>query len=171
MAVAVKSRGFTNIKIYNGGLKDWLKSGRDVESIELLPEVEVPLITADELQQRIMKAEEAGCVDSKGEPLLTLVDLRSSLYLKEKIGADHRVIQTQCETVTSILDNFITDRLLLARIPKNGVVVTVSETGNRDEFLIRYLSKHDYSNIVGLKFGMRGWLTSRFPTKKTSPDK
>lgn len=49
-------------------------------------------------------------------------------------------------------------------IPRTGLVVIVTETGNRDEFAIRYLSQFGYDNIVGLKFGMRDWIKQRYPT-------
>lgn len=168
MAVAIKKMGFANVMIYNGGLKDWKKSGLPLESIEPLPEYEGRFITVEELRDKIARADAAGCVDQSGKPLLTLVDFRSFLKQPDRIGGDNNRIKTSCRTITALLDDFVDNPALIHQIPKHGIVVTVSETGNRDIFLIRYLKKFGYTNIVGLQFGMRGWLKMNYPIEKIS---
>lgn len=63
-----------------------------------------------------------------------------------------------------LLDDLLSEEVR-KMIPKVGEVITITETGNRDEYAIRYLSQFGYTNIKGLKFGMRGWLKQRYPTK------
>jgi hypothetical protein len=37
------------------------------------------------------------------------------------------------------------------------------ETGNRDIFAMKFMYKYGYTNIVGLNFGMRGWIKPGYP--------
>lgn len=166
MAVAFKNMGFTNIVIYNGGLKDWIKSGNTVESIERLPEVKVDFIDADELMEKITEANKKNCVDSTGQPLLTLIDFRSSLQLSTKKGADKYRIKSNCRTITAVLDDFIDNDRLINSIPEKGLSISISETGNRDVFLIKYLSKFGRTNVKGLKYGMRSWMKANYVIEK-----
>ncbi len=166
MAVAIKELGFTNIEIYNGGLKDWLKNDLEVESIDPLPAVSTPFITNEELLRKIKAAKKENCPTGTGNNILTLIDFRSSLRLKKKKGGDQYRIKTKCRTITTLLDDFLNNRELLNSLPKDGMVVTVSETGNRDQFLMRYLYKHGYTNVAGLQYGMRGWLKADYPVDK-----
>lgn len=166
MAVAIKNMGFTNITIYNGGLKDWVKSGNTVESKERLPEVKVDFIDADELMEKITEANKKNCVDSAGQPLLTLIDFRSSLQLSSKKGADKYRIKSNCRTITAFLDDFIDNDRLIQSIPKKGLSVSICETGNRDVFLVRYLSKFGRTNVKGLKYGMRNWLKADYAIER-----
>ena len=166
MAVVIKEHGFKNIKIYNGGLKDWIKSGHPVNSTEPLPDYETPFISADAVHDILHKVEQTGCLDNNGQPLLTLVDFRTSTNMKKKIGGESYRVKTSCRTISRQLDEFVVNRQLIDSIPKKGLVVTISETGNRDTFLIRYLFKYGYTNVKGLEFGMRGWIISEYPIEK-----
>ncbi|MBC8318680.1 MAG: hypothetical protein H8E41_12315 [Desulfobulbaceae bacterium] len=166
MAVAIKKMGFTNINIYNGGLRDWIDSGLPVESIDPLPAYNGTFISAAELREKIAETDAGGCVDKAGNPLLTIIDFRSSLIVSEKKGGDKYRIQTNCRTITTVLDDFIDNPTLINSVPKTGMVVTICETGNRDLYLMRYLSKFGYSNIKGLQFGMRAWLKADYPVEK-----
>ncbi len=152
--------GFRNIKIYNGGLKDWIKAGNKTVSIDALPEYNGKFINADELLKEIQAAEKANCMDADGQNLLTILDLRTEHFLP----TEHPIpdIHTACPTLHSLLDDLIQPDAR-ARIPRIGRVVTISETGNRDIFAMRYLSKFGYTNIVGLEFGMRGWIKLNHP--------
>jgi len=71
-------------------------------------------------------------------------------------------IKTNCKTIHCLLDDFQKPEVR-KQIPKKGLVVVISETGNRDWAVIRYLSKWGYTNIVGLQFGMREWIKSGYP--------
>jgi len=165
MAVAIKALGFTNIKIYNGGLKDWIKSGNPTESIEALPETTVHLIDVDQLRMLLSEADKTNCVDKKGKPLLTLIDFRAAKSHSVKKGADKYRIPTKCLTLSALLDEFIGNNSLIKSIPAEGITVSISETGNRDTFLIRYLSKYCRHDIRGLKYGMRGWIKAGYPVE------
>lgn len=106
------------------------------------------------------------CLDQEGKPSVTIIDFRSSTQMKRRKGADLYQILTNCQTKTVLLDDFINNMELVNSIPKQGLVVTVSETGNRDIYLMRYLNKYGYTNIVGLQFGMRVWMKKNYPQKK-----
>lgn len=168
MAVAIKAMGFTNIKIYNGGLKDWIKSGNPVESIEPLPETPVHFIDVDQLRRLLSEADKTNCMDTKGKPLLTLIDFRASRSHSVQKGADRYQIATQCRTISALLDDFIVNSSLIESIPEAGITISISETGNRDTFLIRYLAKYGRLDVQGLKYGMRGWMKADYPVEKIS---
>lgn len=158
--------GFSNVNIYNGGLKDWVKSGHPVESIDPLPSYNTAFIYADELFEELNRNDARGCIDNSGAPRLTLIDFRSSLKSSEKNGGDKYRIKTNCRVITVMLDDFIENTALINSVPREGMVVTISETGNRDVFLIRYLNKFGYTNVNGLQFGMRAWLKAGYPVDK-----
>ena len=165
MAVAIKNLGFTNIIIYNGGLKDWLKAEQPVDSIDPLPEYDGPFISAEEASEKLAKAEATGCKDSAGDPLYTLIDFRSSLKLTEKKGGDRYRVKTSCQTIYALLDEFIDNEPLINSLPGKGLILTISETGNRDKYLMKYLYKFGLENVAGLQFGMRGWLKGNYPVE------
>ncbi len=55
-----------------------------------------------------------------------------------------------------------------ALLPRDGLIVTVTETGNRDKIVQRYLSQHGYDNVIGLKEGFRGWVKAGLPLEKAA---
>ncbi len=160
MAVAIKQLGYENIKIYNGGLKDWKKSGFKVDRTEPLPDYTEKNLTAEELLEKIEKASFCDCSEKK-KPLLTLIDYRIG---RVKNDPSIKSIITNCKTIISNFDDFL-KKEVRQNIPREGLVVLVCETGNRDRYAMRFLRKYGYTNIVGLKFGMRGWIKKGFPTQ------
>jgi len=169
MAVAIKQMGFQNIKIYNGGLKDWIKAGNSVESINPLPDTKINAIAVDELVAILTEADITNCVDADGHPILTLIDFRTPPNDSHKKGADKYQIKTKCKTIKAALDDFIDNKALIESIPDHGLTITVCETGNRDEFLIRYLSQFGKTKIMRLKYGLRNWLKANYPVEEVTP--
>lgn len=157
----MKAFGFNNIKIYNGGIKDWKKSGLPLQTIDPLPDVDVKLITVQELLQKIKDAESADKGTGNMHPSLTILDLRTELNFQHT--GTRPIIKSNCNTVFCLLDD-LQDPQIRERIPKEGTVVTITETGNRDKYVVRYLSKFGYQNISGLLYGMRGWIKAGYPT-------
>lgn len=101
--------------------------------------------------------------------MVTLVDLRTEHYL-DADALKHATItdiKTPCPTVFCLLDE-LQDLKTRNKIPTTGLVVTVTETGNRDTFAIQYLSKFGYTNLKGLMFGMRSWIKKAYPVKTGS---
>ncbi len=166
MAVAIKNHDFTNIKIYNGGLTDWKRSGLPLDSITPLPDYNGPRISPRDLLDKITAAEKTQCRDETGAPLLTIIDFRASVLLKNKIGADRYHVQTRCPEIIAQLDDFLENKALVDRIPEQGLIVCISETGKRDNYLQRYLHMRGFSHIFSLNNGMRGWLKAGYPTEK-----
>jgi rhodanese-related sulfurtransferase len=115
---------------------------------------------------RIAAAEKSGCVYSNGAPLLTIIDFRAAVLLKDKIGGDRYHVRTTCSEIIAQLDDFIDNASLIDRIPRKGFVVCISETGKRDQYLQRYLHILGFTNVVSLENGMRGWLKAGYPTEE-----
>jgi len=160
VAVAIRRHGYTNIRIYNGGLKEWIGAGLPVEVIEPLPEYDVGFITAKELKQQVDLAEKSSCRTAGDKPIFTLLDLRTE-RIPEGLESP-LVIRTCCTTITGYLDDLMNEEFR-KNIPRDVPVYLVTETGNRDLFAARYLSKFGYTNVVGLQFGMRGWIKADYP--------
>ncbi len=112
----------------------------------------------------MQSAEDRGCRDENGRAPVTLLDLRTEHLLSKDAVARSTFteIQTPCPMVSGLLDA-LQDPRIRRRIPKSGLVVTITETGNRDVFAIQYLSKFGYANIKALRFGMRGWIKKDYP--------
>jgi rhodanese-related sulfurtransferase len=129
-----------------------------------LPDVKAQFIGADEVFSALRSAEDKGCRDENGHPPVTLLDLRTEHLLGDDAAARSTFteIKTPCPTVFCLLDALQNPRIR-RQIPKSGLVVVITETGNRDAFAIQYLSKFGYANIKALRFGMRGWIKKDYP--------
>jgi rhodanese-related sulfurtransferase len=128
--------------------------------------VEVKFIGAEELLAVLQSAESKGCKSEDGQPLVTLLDLRTEHHLDADTLTRPTItdIKTPCLTVFSLLDELQTPKIR-RKIPTSGLVVTITETGNRDAFAVQYLSKFGYTNLKKLMFGMRGWIKKDYPVK------
>ena len=113
------------------------------------------------MNKLLTEYEAKGCTDPDGNPLLTILDLRT----ESSVSSDGKplIIKTSCKTATCLMDD-LRNPEVRGRLPLSGLVVTITETGNRDLSAIRYLSQFGYKNIKGLVFGMRGWIKSDYPT-------
>lgn len=131
--------------------------------------MDLRLITAEELLALLQTAKDNGCRDPSNQPLVTLLDLRTENHLTPESGRATSIthIRTSCPRVLCLLDQLQRPEVR-DKIPKTGLVVTVTETGNRDQFAIQYLSKYGYDNLKGLMFGMRGWIKENFPIETSS---
>lgn len=162
MAVAVSKLGYTNIKVYNGGIKDWQKSGFPLESRQPLPEKEVNFIETESFFALLKEYDSQQCLDNEGHPLLTVLDFRNANHFEEVPPPP--TFNTECQVHVYQLDDILRQEIR-EKLPQKGKLITVTETGNRDEFAIRFLSQYGFTSIKGLRFGMRGWLKLRYPTK------
>lgn len=71
-------------------------------------------------------------------------------------------MKSRCGTVHCLFDQLAEDAVR-RQVPRDGLVATITETGNRDGLAARYLSRFGYDNVVGLQFGMRGWIKLNYP--------
>jgi rhodanese-related sulfurtransferase len=142
-------------------LKDWQKSNHEIETRESLPDYEGKFLTVDELLSSISGVGKL-CIDEDNSPKITIIDLRTEHHLED--AKRPLIIKTDCPIIYCLLDDLQHDEIR-NQIPTNGLVVTVTETGNRDKFAMRYLYKLGYKNIYGLLFGMRGWLKAGYETE------
>lgn len=129
---------------------------------EALPDYKGGSITADELLERMRRAEKQDCLDEKGKPILTILDYRTENFLQRDKPIPS--IKTSCRTIRSLLDD-LEKSDVRGRIPGEGLVVLISETGNRDSIAMKYLYKFGFTNAVGLRFGMRAWIKSDYPVE------
>jgi len=136
-----------------------------LESINPLPEIDTEFIAADTLQKKLDDALTQGCVDSHGNPIVTILDFRNENHLRPDNPPLR--IRSNCHTQILRLDD-LQDPAVRAAIPRTGLVVTITETGNRDAYVTRYLSQFGLTNIKGLQFGMRGWIKLDYPTENSS---
>lgn len=127
------------------------------------------LITAEELLALLQSAKANDCRDPSNQPLVIILDLRTENHLSPEPGASTSIprIKTSCPRVLSLLDQ-LQQPEVRNKIPKTGLVVTITETGNRDQFAIQYLSKYGYDNLKGLMFGMRAWIKEDYPIETSS---
>jgi len=131
--------------------------------------MESRFITAEELLALTQGAKGKKCRDPLNQPLVTLLDLRIENHLAPDAGRLTAIphIKTVCPRVFCLLDQLQRPEVR-DKIPKTGLVVTITETGNRDQFAIQYMSKHGYNNLKGLMFGMRGWIKEDYPIETSS---
>lgn len=148
--------------IYNGGIEEWRKNGLPLVREKPLPEAEVAFMETELLYQRLQEVNATFCREKDGQRALTILDFRVDNYLEP--ASPPPAIVTVCPVVILQLDDLLRQQVR-ASIPRDHPVVTLTETGNRDEFAIRYLSQFGFDNLHGLEFGMRGWLKHRYPTR------
>jgi rhodanese-related sulfurtransferase len=123
----------------------------------------VRFISGEEVLSALQSAESRGC-RGEGQAPVTLLDLRTEHHLNDDALVRSTItdIKTPCPIVSCLLDELQNPRIR-RQIPKSGLVVIVTETGNRDAYAIQYLSKFGYTNLMGLRFGMRGWIKKDYP--------
>lgn len=128
--------------------------------------MEAHFLTSEELLSKLSRTRrnDNGNEDKNNNPpVITLLDLRTEHHLQ---GVERPlIIKTEIPIRYYLLDDLQKYRIR-AEIPKTGTVVTITETGNRDTFAIRYLRKYGYKNVYGLLFGMRGWIKAGYPAVK-----
>jgi rhodanese-related sulfurtransferase len=134
-----------------------------------LPDVKAGFISVEQLLPALQSAEGQGCRDDSDRAQVTLLDMRTEHHLSEDASDRSTIteIKTSCSIVSCLLDELQNPRIR-RQIPKSGLVVTVTETGNRDAFAIQYLSKFGYANLKVLRFGMRGWIKKGYPVETRS---
>ena len=140
-----------------------MKSGHRIATVQPLPDVTAEFVTAQALYAMI--CHDAGGQNGDGHPRVTLLDLRTENLLGSETSGGSRTV-VKIKTARPIVYAFFDDLQrpdVRDRIPKDGLVVVVTETGNRDQFAIQYLSAFGYTNIKGLQFGMRGWIKEGLP--------
>lgn len=118
----------------------------------------------------LRKVVATGCRAANGRPSLVLLDLRNEPVLSETQAPEESeerterllAIDTPCPTVSRLFDDFL-DETARREVPKDTRVVTITETGNRDDQIQAFFFKYGYENLEALRFGMRGWIKELHP--------
>ena len=140
--------GHTNIAIYNGGLRAWRRSQ------EIITKRALPVLDEFEFMENGRLWEMIGA-----EEPVTIVDFR----VTEVEQAKGRIPGARYLNIA--LDD-LRDETIRAELPKDELIVSVTETGNRDKIVQRYLSQYGHGNVVGLKEGFRGWVKAGLPLER-----
>lgn len=149
-AVVAKNQGFTNIAIYNGGLRAWRVQN------EVITKQALPKLASINFMENTRLWEKM----ETGAPV-TVLDFRVTDVEKAK-GRIPRM-----KTIYKVLPlDALRDASLREQLPRQELIVTVTETGNRDKIIQRYLSQFGFTNVVGLEEGFRGWVKAGLPLEK-----
>jgi len=153
--------GFKNIKIYNGGIKDWKIRGLPLDSTEKIPDYPVNYIMPDELSKLITEADKTNCLDSEKKPILSFIDIRD-YHLDKFLIADKHTIKTTCKTHKFIIDD-IRSAEKRAILP-DGKWIIFCETGGRGHYLSKFMYRLGKKDIYILKGGILNWQNKGFET-------
>ena len=129
---------------FRDGLPGWIKEGYPTETIEKLPKLDIPSVTAADLKQMI---------DNKDN--FFMVDVRKG------INADKFWISYQNKKVTT-LDGLIS---LVGEIPSDQKIIVVDLVGKRSHTAVRYLTMKGFSDVSRLSGGIEKWMKDGLPTE------
>jgi rhodanese-related sulfurtransferase len=140
--LAVK-KGYTNVFVYDEGFPAWKSKGYPIETLDIVPKIDIPIITATELKT----------LGESGEEMV-IVDLRDSVDRGQGwiVGSYHLVLVD-----------------LMARaneIPPGKKVVVVDLAGKQTLIAGRYLVKRNYLDVIRLEGGMKTWVKAGYPIEK-----
>lgn len=160
-AVALRKLGYSQIRIYNGGIKDWCKNALPIAFTDRLPDIQTSALSAEALLDKLTRLS-GRCGPGTDRLPLVILDLRNEPVLSP--GKRSVRIKSDCPTIHMLLDDLL-KKEKRDLIPESALIVTVTETGNRDDFAIRYLSRFGITRIKRLRYGMRGWIKKRYPVE------
>ncbi|KPK31134.1 MAG: hypothetical protein AMK70_12800 [Nitrospira bacterium SG8_35_1] len=136
--------GYSNVYGFRDGLPGWIKAGYETVTVEKLPKLEVPAITAIEMKQMI---------DDGAD--FVMVDVRKG------INEDQFWIAYKNKYVTS-LDDLQT---VAAEVPTDRKIVIVDLVGKRSNTAGRYLIMKGFSDVLKLSGGIEKWMKDGLPTE------
>ena len=139
-ARVVADLGYSNVKVYPGGVPAWVASGYGLEKSNPLPKVKISTVSTGELESLL------GSV--------VVLDIRSkSLY---KAGSIKDCLQVQLAMLTS----------QVASIPKGKPIVVVDHAGKQVKTAAMYLKNEGFTDVRRMQGGMMAWLGQGLPVDK-----
>jgi len=136
--------GYKKVYVYSDGLPEWTKRGYPVEANTVYPKIQIPLITAAALSDRLKHDENILVLDIRDE------DDRKAGWIKGSMHIDLEIL---------------TDKF--KEIPKNKAVVVVDLHGKQSLTAARYLATKGFKDITVLEGGfMEGWTAGNYPVEK-----
>lgn len=136
--------GYSNVYGFRDGLPGWIKAGYETVTVEKLPKLEVPAITAIEMKQMM---------DDGAD--FVMVDVRKG------INEDQFWIAYKNKYVTS-LDDLQT---VAAEVPTDRKIVIVDLVGKRSNTAGRYFIMKGFSDVLKLSGGIEKWMKDGLPTE------
>ena len=142
-SMAVKL-GYKNVYCFRDGLSFWVMKDYPTESIEKLPEAEIPEVTAVELKKMLDKNEN-----------FVLLDIRN------EDSAERCCIGS--EKCLYIPLDMMPERY--KEIPAAKKVVIICERERCSLVAGRYLKAKGYKNVIRLEGGIQKWVKNGYPTE------
>lgn len=126
--------GYTNVKVYQAGLPDWIKKRFPVSRIENYPDVQIPFIAPQDVVKQLKK--------------LILLDIR---------GKESKLIGAlQHGHIFDIpLDDLEKEYQIL---PKDKMIIIIDLAGKQGEICGRFLTQKGYSKMAVMDGGALAWL-------------
>lgn len=136
-------KGYSNVFVYDEGFPAWKSKGYPIETLDLVPKIDIPAISAADLKAL-----------SESDDKVVIVDLRDSGDRGSGwiMGSYHLVLVD-----------------LMARageIPQGKKVVVVDHAGKQTLIASRYLVKRNYTDVTRLEGGMKSWIEAGYPVQK-----
>lgn len=135
--------GYTNLYAYRGGIPAWKAAGYPINSTEQLPDVDIPMITTEQLAAKL-QSEDIVVVD-----IIPVAD------------ADKFWIDTPKRVHIPLLEF---DQKY-ATLPKDKDIVLLCLKGQRSAVAARLLLARGYQNVMYVEGGLQKWIMEGRPVK------
>lgn len=126
--------GYTNVKVYQAGLPDWIRKRFPVTHTVEYPKVDIPRMYPQEIYEKLDE--------------LTILDIRATEA--KQIGQIKQgvVINIPLDDLEEKYD----------ALPKNQMIAIVDFGGGQVDICGRYLVSKGYTNLVGIEGGAKAWI-------------
>ena len=126
--------GYTNVKIYQAGLPDWIRKRFPVTSTVKYPKVDIPKMYPQEVYEKLC---EVVILDIRGEESKQIGEIKHGFV------------------VDIPLDDLEEKYTILS---KNETIVIVDLAGKQVDICGRFLVHKGYTNLAGLEGGAQAWV-------------
>jgi len=137
--------GYTNVFAFRGGLPEWIQAGYESVSVEKLPKVDIPAVTATDLEKLLASGQ-----------AFVLLDIRPAM----------EAAKLWIESGSRLALPFEDLEARFGEIPKGKKIVLLDVNGKRSPVAGRYLALKGYENLSRLDGGMNIWVSEGKAFKK-----
>jgi len=136
--------GYTNLYAYRGGIPAWKAAGYPTASTEKLPDVEIPVISTEQLAAKLKSDD------------MVLVDL----------NADEDANKFWIDSPKRVHIPLLDFDQKYKSLPKGKELVLMCLKGQRGPTAARFLAAKGYKDVKVVDGGMQKWVTEGRPIKK-----